>query len=237
MLGRLLVLCVVGIVATSCSGTKVTTKLSPQSSKYRVQKVALVPFETMETPQAMQLDARTLPAPPGARASDISVGIPTSSGMYQPAMSLVSPLAAEKVTDLMWSKLKAKPGLTILSPNEAVRAAREVGSDASSAVPPHKIAQRLDADAALTGKVLVYQERVGSRLGANPPATVGFEVRLVAPDGVVLWEGNYYEKQRPMTEDFIGFIQRHGMFVTASELASYGATRLAEEFPFGTAAQ
>ena len=58
--------------------------------------------------------------------------------------------------------------------------------------------------------MLVYQERVGSRLGADPPAAVGFEVKLVASDGMVLWEGNYYEKQRPMTEDFVGFIQRSG---------------------------
>lgn len=86
---------------------------------------------------------------------------------------------------------------------------------------------------ALIGKVLLYQERVGSRLGADPPAAVGFEVKLVAPDGLVLWEGNYYEKQRPMTEDFRGFVQRYGMFVTADELAAYGASELAEAFPFG----
>ena len=36
-----------------------------------------------------------------------------------------------------------------------------------------------------------------------------------------------------MTEDFVGFIQRYGMFVTAEELAAYGATELAEAFPIG----
>ena len=82
----------------------------------------------------------------------------------------------------------------------------------------------------------MYQERVGSRLGADPPAAVGFEVKLVAPDGMVLWVGNYYEKQRPMTEDFAGFIQRYGVFVTAEELAAYGAAELADVFPFGGAA-
>jgi hypothetical protein len=81
--------------------------------------------------------------------------------------------------------------------------------------------------------VLVYQERVGGRFGADPPAVVGFEVKLVAPDGNILWEGNYYEKQRPMTEDFIGFVQRYGMFVTADELAAYGAGKLAEALPVG----
>ena len=37
------------------------------------------------------------------------------------------------------------------------------------------VAKRLKADATLIGRVSVYQERVGSRLGADPPAIVGFE--------------------------------------------------------------
>jgi len=87
---------------------------------------------------------------------------------------------------------------------------------------------------ALIGQVLVYQERVGGRFGASPPATVGFEAKVVAADGQVLWEGNYYEKQRPMIEDVMGFIERRGVFVTAEELASYGVKHMLLEFPFGT---
>jgi hypothetical protein len=37
-----------------------------------------------------------------------------------------------------------------------------------------------------------------------------------------------------MIEDVMGFIQRHGMFVTAEELATYGVEHLLLEFPFGT---
>ena len=107
-------------------------------------------------------------------------------------------------------------------------------SKSIDSIPAHEIAQRLGADAALSGKVLVYQERVGGRFGADPPAVVGFEAKLVAPDGNLLWEGNYYEKQRPMTEDVMGFIRRYGMFVTADELAAYGASKLAEDLPVGS---
>jgi hypothetical protein len=66
---------------------------------------------------------------------------------------------------------------------------------------------------------------------------VGFEMKLIAPDGAVIWEGNYYERQRPMSEDLWGFIQRYGAFVTAEELAAYGAEKLAQAFPFGGPAQ
>jgi hypothetical protein len=96
-----------------------------------------------------------------------------------------------------------------------------------------ELAAKLQADAALMGQVLVYQERSGSRMGANPPATVGFEVKAVAADGQVLWVGNYYERQKPLTEDFLGFIQHGGGFVTAEELAQYGTEKVLKTFPFG----
>lgn len=96
------------------------------------------------------------------------------------------------------------------------------------------IAARLKVDAALVGQVLVFQERVGSRLGADPPAAVGFEVKVVTSDETVLWIGNYYERQRPMTEDMLGFLQRWGAFVTAEELAQYGVDEILKEFPFGS---
>ena len=232
---RILLALLAMVFIVGCSGTKVTTKASPQAGKYPVHKIALIPFETLATPQAVETSGPSFPVPSGARRSDMAVGVPPTTDRAVRRTHLVPPVAGEKITDLMWAKLKAKPGLQLLSPKEAVGAARDLSGGAASAepAPAHKIAQRLGADAALSGKVLVYQERVGSRLGADPPAAVGFEVKLVAPDGMVLWEGNYYEKQRPMTEDFVGFIQRYGVFVTAEELAAYGAAELADAFPFG----
>ena len=61
---------------------------------------------------------------------------------------------------------------------------------------------------------------------------VGFEVRVVAADGQVLWVGGYYERQRPMNEDLKGFLQRWA-FVTAAELAEYGVEEILKDFPFG----
>jgi hypothetical protein len=97
-----------------------------------------------------------------------------------------------------------------------------------------EVAKKAGADAALLGQVSVYQERVGSRLGANPPASVGFELKAVATDGHVLWVGNYYERQKPMTEDFSGFIHHGWGFVTVDELSRYGVEELIKVFPFGS---
>jgi hypothetical protein len=226
------------LLLAGCSGKKVTTRASSQLDKYQIHKIALIPFDTLATPQAVSSNGSSLPVPSGARRSEAPIAFPPTRNEGVRTTQVVSPAAGEKITELMWGKLKTRPGLNVLSPKESVAAARELAAGAApETVPANKIAQRLRADAALSGKVLVYQERVGSRLGADPPAVVGFEVKLVAPDGILLWEGNYYEEQRPMTEDFVGFIQRYGMFVTAEELATYGAAELAAAVPIGSATE
>src|SRR5205823_12553298 len=94
-----------------------------------------------------------------------------------------------------------------------------------------RMLSQLSADAVLVGRVLVYQERGGSKWGGEP-ASVGFEVKLLGPDGTTLWVGNYYERQLPMNQDLVGFFQHGGLFVTAEELAEYGVERLIKKFPF-----
>lgn len=236
---RLLPLSLAVVLLSGCSGSKVTTKASSQVGKYQIHKIALIPFETMTTPQAVSSSNEpSLPVPSGAGRSDAPIAFPPMRHQGVRTTHVVPPAAGEKITDLMLGKLKARSGLQVISPGVASAVTRELGGGtAPDPVPAHRIAQRLGADAALTGKVLVYQERVGGRLGADPPAAVGFEVKMVTPDGVVLWEGNYYEKQRPMVEDIVGFFQRYGMFVTAEELAAYGAAELAEALPIGSFSQ
>ena len=151
------------------------------------------------------------------------------------ATASVPPGADMKVASIFTRKLRSREGLAIVPPQEVEEAlaalqAREPG------LPIQEVARRMalefKADAALAGLLRVYTEREGSKYGAVP-AVVGFEVKLVAGDGRVIWIGNYYEEQRPITEDISGFFDRGLGFVTAEELASYGAERLVKEFPFG----
>ena len=233
---RALTLTVLMLAVVGCSGSKVTTKSSAELPRYQIRTIALVPFTTLATPQVRDVVDQTFSAPPGARMSDMAISVlPNTEQPFRQTVTV--PIGAgDIVTQLLWSRLMARQGMTVLSPGEAAKAL------ASSATPQSPagqllavtVAKQLKADASLIGQVLVYQERVGGRFGASPPATVGFEAKVVAADGQVLWEGNYYEKQRPMTEDFMGFIQRHGVFVTAEELAIYGVDHMLLEFPFGT---
>ena len=231
-----LMLTVLVLVVASCSGAKVTTKSSAELPRYQIRTIALVPFTTLTTPQVRDIAAQTFSVPPEIRRSDISMAVTSSAEPSLRQTVTVPTEAGDILTQLLWNRLKTRQGMTVLSPGEAAKAlgAPAMPQPSAGQSPAVAVANRLKADAALIGQVLVYQERVGGRFGASPAATVGFEAKLIAADGQVLWEGNYYEKQRPMNEDVMGFIQRRGMFVTAEELAAYGVEHMLHEFPFGT---
>lgn len=226
------------LMLAACSGDKVTTKSSAELSRYQIKTMALVPFTALTTPQVRDQGELFLSTPQSVRRSDISVVTP--SGVEPPPKQTVTvpDYAAEKVTQLFWKRLQSREGIVVTSPSESKKAVSTL-ADAAKLTPEMAgagLAKQLKTDAALIGQVHIYQERVGSRLGASPPATVGFEVKAVATDGQVLWVGNYYERQRPMTEDVMGFIQRWA-FVTAEELAQYGVDEIMKEFPFGGSAK
>lgn len=228
------------LLVAGCAPAKVKIDASPDLGQYRVRTIVILPFDVLSTPQMIDPFVMALQEPPGAKRADIvgAVAIPPAGERLNQPTATVPPFAAERLTRMFYGHLLGLERLQVLSPEEATRAVAAMGL-ARARIPPEelagKVAVRLSADAALVGRVLIYQERVGSKLGANP-AAVGFEVRLVAADGVTLWIGNYYEKQRPMTEDFIGFVQRRGVFVTAEELAEYGVRHVIQRFPFGGAA-
>jgi hypothetical protein len=193
-----------------------------------------MPFEALSTPQIADPGTPEFLVPGGAKRSDISVSPPPSPDRLDRPTVTVPPYAGEKVAHIMYGKLNNWEGIRALSPDEAAQVVKGLGPATKGLAPDQvarQVAQRLSADAVLLGKVLVYQERVGSKLGADP-AAVGFEVKLVAADGETLWVGNYYEKQRPMNEDLLGFVHRWG-FVTAEELAEYGVEHVIRKFPFG----
>lgn len=222
-------------VLVGCGPSKVKIDTSPQIEKYRVKTVVMLPFEALSTPQVIDLNDSDVRAPAGAVRSDIEFAIPqTVERLDQPTRG-IPPFVADKVTGIVYGKLHRWEGIRVLPPEDGARAVKALGAKAKGLALSElarEVAGRLGADAVLAGKVLIYQEREGGRLGAKP-AMVGFELKLVGADGRTLWVGNYYEKQRPMNEDFVGFVQRGGVFVTAEELAQYGADHVIQNFPFG----
>lgn len=221
------------VAGAGCSGSKVTTKASAEFSRYTIRSLVLAPFVSIATPQMRDQGDPVVSTPQGLRRSDISMAVPSHTEPSPRQTMTVPAHASEKITQLFWNGLQKRRDLRVVSGAEAAKSHLAESPQGTPEARGAALATRLKVDAALIGEVLVYQERVGSRLGANPPASVGFEVKVVAPDGQVLWIGNYYERQRPMTEDFMGFVQRWGAFVTAEELARYGVDEVLKGLPFG----
>jgi len=223
--------------AAGCSGWKVTTESSDLLPRYTVRSMVLVPFSSIATPQVRDQGSPVVSTPQSISQHDMFSTILSDAEPPPKQVAAVSASAAERVTQLFWKHLQSRKGLHMvpLGDSAKVAAADGVLAKAKPEAVAAAVARSFKADAALVGYVSMYQERVGSRLGANPTAAVGFEVKVVSTDGQVLWVGNYYERQRPLIEDVIGFIQRSGMFVTAEELAEYGVDELMKEFPFGGA--
>lgn len=223
----------------ACGPTKIATKTAPDIDKYVVKSVAVMPFEALPTPQVTDQRDTNVPPPPGAVRSEISLAIPPTVERVNQPTATVPSAAAEKIGKIVYNKLEKMTTVKVIPPWETgkvLTTLEQKTEGASKARVIRQLAERVPADAVLMGRVLIFQERDGGKWGGSP-ATVGFEITLVAADGKILWVGNYFEKQRPMIEDFAGFVERGGVFVTAEELAQYGAEHVVKYFPYRNPAQ
>ncbi|OGW65702.1 MAG: hypothetical protein A3H49_01985 [Nitrospirae bacterium RIFCSPLOWO2_02_FULL_62_14] len=236
----LYVLAALALLSACAFSPKVKSEVSSKIDQYHVKTLVVLPFDALKTPQVTEHRPYDEIEPPqGIRRSDMSVSVPPAGERHAVQAAAVTPAAAERVTRSFHGKLKNWEGLKVFSPDDAAAALMTLAGAGGDMTPEQRaasVATKMTLDAAIVGRVLVYQERKGSKLGGET-AAVGFEVKLVAADGTTLWVGNYYEKQKPLTEDAKGSIERGFMFQTADELVEYGTTHLAEQFPFGAKAK
>lgn len=133
--------------------------------------------------------------------------------------------AAAVVTTRFLQAMTQESSFEIVPPDEAARVPGILGPAGGELV-----RRQFGADAILTGVVRRYVERTGGPGGTSQPAAVWFRLELRSPDGVLLWSGVYDETQRALSED-LGSLgrawQRGFRWVTAADLAGYGANRLA----------
>ncbi|TLY38485.1 MAG: hypothetical protein E6K60_01410 [Nitrospirae bacterium] len=201
----------VAFTLSGCGGTTSDVVTDPSIDQYRILRVAVLPF---------------------------SVG-PLSRGQERGyAAPVPSPAAGDKLADLFYVKLNAREGLAVTPPERAREAMAAVPSTPLTRAETRTIGAKLEVDAVLTGTVEVYKERAGSRIGLERPqdaAEVGFVAKLISvKEGIPLWTGQYYERQRPANEDLTGFLERGPRYLTVDELASSAVDHVLRQFPFGT---
>lgn len=98
---------------------------------------------------------------------------------------------------------------------------------ASQASPP--------LDAVLTGVITRYDDRQGSALLVDRPASVAYEAYLIsARDGEILWRARFDETQRPLLDNLLlidRFLKGGGVWQTNDTLARIGLERVVQTFP------
>jgi hypothetical protein len=195
------------IVVCACSPATVHIVTSPEFRGEVVTPIVILPF---------QLDS-----------------LKDSTRQFQLSNSDVTPTATAVVTDLFYKNLSKKSAFSLI-PLDRVNAAVDaftlplLDRDPSYEI-ARKIGEVLEAKTVLVGSVSQYRDRVGNAFGISRPASVGFEARLVSViDGETLWEGHFFETQRPMTSDLQGFLQRR-RWLTAEELAEDGVKQILDQ--------
>lgn len=228
----------ISLLVVACVPPKVNTQSAPGFDPYTIRKLVIFPFQALQTPQRAAGGGSQYPeAPSEVRTQFILPGEGALRGTEGTTEAMrVSEAAAKRITSMVYANLQGRPGVRIASPFEVAQAFSDQGKRDPSLGWRDQVTQlgkSLEADAVLIGLVRVYRERKGSKIAATP-AVVGFETHLIdSSNGKALWSGTFYDEQKPLNQDAMGFWERKGMYITADELARTGVEKLMEDFPVG----
>ena len=150
----------------------------------------------------------------------------------------IQPGSQQILTRLLYQKMEI-PGTFRVSPLEKVeeilsRVDRKQWEEKALALAP-ALGKELGADFVFFGFLFRFEERVGSSLGVEKPASVGFDIHLLrVRDGRIVWTTKFDETQRPLSENILkigSFFRRGASWVKAEELASVGMDEILKALP------
>jgi hypothetical protein len=181
------------------------------------------PEESEHAPVSMQLLA-VLPIEPtlAPSAGGKSASLPASEAGLAITAQLYRVLADQ-------TEFRFVPDLTVADVVETP-AVRQAGSLVDRAI---ALGKEVGADGVIFGRVFRYQKRIGTEYGATQPASVWFELALVAVStGNVQWQSSFNETQEPLTSNLLNwwmFWRAGPRWFSASELAGLGIDRMFED--------
>jgi len=98
-----------------------------------------------------------------------------------------------------------------------------------------QLGKKLNVDFIIVGFLFRFEERIGSPIGVEKPASAGFDIHLFRlRDGIEVWQGKFDETQRPLSENLFkigSFFRRKASWLTAEELASVGMDEMLKRLP------
>jgi len=148
-------------------------------------------------------------------------------------------LAAELVSRFVAEALAAR-GIAVVAPNDLTLAFESQGvvlPRGNPAALAALAASQFGATAIVVGNVTRFQEREGGARGAMRPAAIGFNFTLhAAPTGVAAYRARFDHTQSALSADLFGSLRYPGggtRWLTAGELARWGADNAVDEMPSG----
>src|SRR4030042_1155270 len=161
---------------------------------------------------------------------------PVCKGVYRQGSILAG--SQNTLTRLLREKIEATGTFQIL-PSEKVEEALSKSDRRQFGLKPLRssiqLGKTLNADFIFIGFVFRFEERIGSHIGAERPASVGFDVHLIRlRDEKMVWIGKFDETQRPLSENLLkmrAFVRRKASWLTAEELSSVGMDEMLKRFP------
>ena len=127
----------------------------------------------------------------------------------------------------------ASRGVEVVPASDVQQAIGEGGAAETRSI-AQIAADRFGADAVVIGTLYRFRDRTGEAMGSVHPSSVGYEVKLFSTAGKLLWSGVFDHTQVALSENALTAAQYPGggtHWMSAEELARWGATKMASELP------
>jgi hypothetical protein len=213
--------------------SNVVAEVSPELYKYELQRIGILGFiNNTATPDA------------GTRLASLFFTELESHRRYE----VTPPLLLDEETELAFTRTAqtapdeersgrlrqfVRDWLGRIWPTSAEEPAADAVPAPLESRPP-KPAQR-PLDAVLTGVITRYDNRQGTALAVDHPASVAYEAFLIsARDGEILWRARFDETQQPLLDNLLlagRFFKGGGVWQTNDTLARLGLERVVRTFP------
>ena len=161
---------------------------------------------------------------------------PVCRAVYRPGDILAG--SRNTLTRLLQEKTEAMDKFAILPPEKVEEALSQSERSQFELKPLRssiQLGRTLNMNFIFIGFVFRFEERIGSHIGAEKPASVGFDVHLIRlRDEKIVWTGKFDETQRPLSENVLkigSFFRRKASWLTAEELSSVGMDEMLKKFP------
>jgi len=172
------------------------------------------------------------------KMEDPSKGVvcPVCQGIYKRGDVLYS--SQRTLTQLLQQKMET-PGTFTILPLEKMEEVFSKMDKGQFELRPLRSAiqlgKELNVDFIFIGYLFRFEERVGSRIGVDKPASVSFDVHLLRlKDGKRVWDGKFDETQQALSENLLkigSFVRRGAAWLKAEELSSVGLDEILKRLP------